>query len=653
MFIQVKLLNGFPEPLWYKIPAIMQSCAIGSIVQVPLRNRIESALVIRTQEQIPTISFIIKEIQGHETFPSDPHYMVFIEQLAHYYQIEPITLIKRIKQFLSQQATEKEIEIIENKTLAAVQLTLEQRNVCDFLFPFIKKPQFKPTVLHGVTGSGKTEVYKKLMLQAIENQKTTLLLLPEVSLALEFEQRLKKEFSDSIPFFSFHSATSTKNKKQLWQQLLDSKPIIIIGVHLPILMPIANLGLIIIDEEHEVGYQEKKHPKINTKEAALWRAKIAQIPVVLGSATPSLTTLYNVKTRSWNIFHLHQRFGGSFPQIKIVSLIEKKEYRKNFWITQELFQAISVCLQKKEQAIIFLNRRGFSFFVQCKNCSFVFSCLNCSVSMTLHKDNLLMCHYCGISCTQPTACSQCKVSGDSLLKKGIGTQQVVTILQTLFPQAHIGRADLDVTSKKKHWQQTVTDFSQGTLDILVGTQTITKGYHFPNVTLVGIIWADLNLHFPIYNAAETTLQQLIQVAGRAGRSHKASMVIVQTMVHHPIFSYINEIHYPEFYHHEIQTRQELNYPPSSRLVAIELKYKDAHIIDIESAKLAHHLRIHALHTEIQILGPTQPMVHTIKNIHCRKIYIKAPSMHKIYTLYATINPKQYQSSLFFTPNPLT
>lgn len=315
-----------------------------------------------------------------------------------------------------------------------------------------------------------------------------LLSLPEVSLALEFEQRLRKEFSETIPLFSFHSATSAKNKKIVWQQLLDGKPVVIIGVHLPVLMPIANLGLIIIDEEHEVGYQEKKHPKINTKEAALWRAKIAQIPILLGSATPSLATLYNVKTRGWDIFHLHQRFAGSFPQIKTVSLLEKKERRKNFWITQELSQALTTCLQKKEQAIIFLNRRGFSFFVQCKNCSFVFSCLNCSVSLTLHKDNLLICHYCGISCAQPTVCTQCKASADSLLKKGIGTQQVVSILQSLFPYARIGRADLDATSKKKHWQQTMADFSQGKLDILVGTQTITKGYHFPNVTLVGIIW---------------------------------------------------------------------------------------------------------------------------------------------------------------------
>jgi primosomal protein N' (replication factor Y) (superfamily II helicase) len=522
------------------------------------------------------------------------------------------------------------------------------------LIPAINESRYEPTLLHGVTGSGKTEVYIQLIIHAFNQGKTTILLLPEVTLSLQFERLLRSKLPEEIAIFGFHCASTAKNKKNLWRALVEQKPILIVGVHMPIMLPIAQLGLIIIDEEHEVGFQEKKHPKINTKEAALLRAYIAHIPILLGSATPSITSLYNVNHKNWALFELKNRFAGAFPTVKTVTLNDKKE-RRQFWISRELEHALIDRLHKKEQAIIYINRRGLCFFLQCSSCSFVFSCINCSVSLTPHKDGILYCHYCDYSLSSPSACPACKKNERSFIKKGIGTQQIVTILEKLLPKARIARADLDTTSQKKAWHETVEKFTQKELDILVGTQTITKGYHFPNVTLVGVIWADLNLNFPLYNASETTLQRLIQVAGRAGRQHHESLVIVQTMSDHPIFSYLNEIEYRSFYEHELENRALCNYPPFKRLVLIELKNIQESTLEQEALDCARTIRdyAHQKNLSVTILGPAQPLVSKIMNTHVRQMYLKGDSITELIILFKVAQHKKYASSLFFTPNPVT
>ena len=656
MFVQVRLLNGYSQSLLYQVPeTYSMTNLVGTIVAVPLRNRIEKAVVVQTLQEPPGNStFTIKEIAGIEPFPADPYYQNYITKLSHYYQTDPWYFNERLHYFLVQETKKerkkKTAQIIQSH-YKPITLTQEQQSVYDFAATFIDKPAYAPILLHGVTGSGKTEVYKSLILKAIAARKTVILLLPEVTLALQFERLMRKQLPEDVTIIGFHSATPASEKRALWQRLLKQEPTLIIGVHLPILLPVANLGLIIIDEEHEAGYQEKKHPKINTKDAAIWRAHGAQIPILLGSATPSISSLYNVKTKHWRMFQMKQRFTGILPTIQTVYLTDKKQ-RKNFWISEQLAKAIQDRLDNKEQTIIFLNRRGFSFFVQCKSCSYIFSCTNCSVSLTLHTDDLLTCHYCGIGMYQPTNCPQCKTT--DFLRKGIGTQQIVSILEKLFPQAKIGRADLDVTAKKKVWQQTVRDFEAGSLDILVGTQTITKGFHFPKVTLVGIIWADLNLNFPIFNASETTIQQLIQVAGRAGRASNRSTVIVQAMGEHPIFQYLNEIDYLTYYEQEIELRATVGYPPCMRLAELELKQADEHIVEREAHDIAMQLQSIAQQKQYSstILGPAKPPVSKIKNTHARKIYVKSESIEQIIALFCAVKKVPLHSKLFFTPNPL-
>jgi primosomal protein N' (replication factor Y) len=410
------------------------------------------------------------------------------------------------------------------------------------------------------------------------------------------------------------------------------------------------LGLIVVDEEHESGYQEKRHPKINTKEAALLRARQCNIPILMGSATPSIQSLFNVQHRDWKLFEITKRFSGSFPQMQVVSL--KNQYKRPYWwLSRELEVALTKKLAAGEQSIIFINRRGFSFFVQCAACGHICTCANCSVSLTLHEDGTMRCHYCNALAPEPKICPAC--TSPQLLKKGLGTQQVVAVLAKLFPQARIARADLDVTTNKKRWSETVGAMHARQIDILVGTQTITKGYHFPGVTLVGIVWADINLSLPAYNAAELTLQQLIQVAGRAGRATAESTVIVQTVLEHPLYQFLDERTYRAFYDYEIAYREKLRYPPYVRLAEIELRHPDEQQVLKDANACALLLRQAARQQGIQatLLGPAQPPVHKIRNTCLQRIYLKTATVQELHLLYAALANHPFTAHLSFTPNP--
>ncbi len=642
MYIQVLLLNGFEKPLWYQVPQQLRAVVVrGSLVQVPLQKRIEAALVTDVFYQLPPgITFALRDIASLATFPGDEKYNNYIEKIAAFYCLKPLYFYQRIRHFLSEK-TAQPVPVIAVQAapfVSDVVLTDEQERVVAATKPYIDSPSFHPVVVHGVTGSGKTEVYKNLLLHAWEQGKSVVLLLPEVSLAMRFEFLLQQAFPH-IPIFGFHSGSSPAKKKQLWEALHHDKPLLIVGVHLPMMLPIPRLGLIIIDEEHDQSFVDKKHPKINTKEMALWRAQLYGIPIMLGSATPSLSTLYNVQAHNWPLFSITKRFGGAFPLIKKVLLTDKsRQQGKYFWITKDLERGVADRLAKKEQVIIFINRRGYSFFVQCRDCGFIFTCKNCSVSLTYHEPAMLRCHYCDYSCPLPYACTGCKASGDALLKKGIGTQQVVHMFKTLFPKAVIERADLDSTKKKKAWQETAERMHRGEIDILIGTQSITKGYHFPEVTLVGVLWADANVHFPVYNAAEITLQQLIQVAGRAGRASQGGEVIVQLMHDHQLFDHADEQQYLTFAHDELAMRQLAGYPPYMRLASIELRHTMSVIIDADAQALAQALRdfVDEHNLSVKVLGPSFPVIARVQEQEIRHIVLKGGLFKQVHQvlLYA-------------------
>ncbi len=661
MYAQVLLLNGFEKPFWYKVPARLSTAMHeGCLVSVPLQKRYEAALVTNLFDALPAgTTFAIKEISDLGPFPGDQHYHAFVQTIARFYFLQPIYFYQRIRHFLKERHNVvQDVDVVpgavvNNASYDTISLTDEQQAVVDYLSPLITTPRFAPTLLHGVTGSGKTEVYKRLIRDAIAQKKTALLMLPEVTLAMQFELLLKQQMPEVV-IISFHSATKLTEKRELWQRLMKQEPFLIIGVHLPIVLPIANLGLIIIDEEHERGFQEKKHPKMNSKEIALWRAQRYGIPILLGSATPCLNSLYNVKYHGWRQFSITKRFAGVLPAIQKVILTQDKMRRKAFWVSRSLEAAIWDRLAKKEQIIIFLNRRGYSFFMQCKECGFIFQCPSCSVSLTLHigaapgSKSLLRCHYCDYHTPMPYACAGCKAPESALIKKGIGTQQVVQLFQELFPLAVIERADLDSTSKKRSWKKTVELFKAGKIDMLIGTQTITKGYHFPKVTLVGVLWADLNLHFPFYNAGEIALQQIIQVAGRAGRDCAGGKVIVQAVKDHPIFDYLDEQRYLTFCENEMVMREESFYPPFARLAMLEFKYTDVGQIDVDAQAVATAL--HQLNDQtgehVTILGPAYPVVHRIQNYEIRHIVLKAATFKQLHQLLSAAQKVAIMSDMF-------
>ena len=670
MYIKVRLLNGWTEPLVYKIPDSRDAeDIVGAVLSVPLQKRFELALVESVFSDASSYPYVIKEVDSRENLIYDPLYKKFIDAVCSYYALDPIMLYRRLIGFLKKK--EEDARVPEKASADAddsciPSLTDEQQSVYDGIVFFIRNTCYQPCVLYGVTGSGKTEAYCRLLIDNALLRRTGVMLVPEVSLAIRFTEFFKKRFSAQAPVFGFHSATSIKEKRALWEHVRVGTPVLIIGVHLPLLLPLKNLGLIIVDEEHDVGYQEKKYPKLNSKEIALLRAKTCDIPVVLGSATPSIATLYNVEHRGWKLFEMKQRFAGAFPRINTIKL-DPAQKRSRFWISKELEKAIADRLEKKEQILIFLNRRGHSFFVQCRDCGFIFRCTACSVALTYHENNLMRCHYCDYNRSLNTACAAC--SSKQLIKKGIGTQQVAMIIGDLFPQARVARADRDTTGSKKG-QKVLDDFAERRTDILVGTQTITKGYHFPGVTLVGILWADMHLGMPVYNATEVTLQQLVQTAGRAGRQSPDSLVIIQTVLEHELFNYVREENYRDFYAYEIKHRTELAYPPCARFAEIELRHECEDVVERdaqESVNFLHavldkkparaccaedifdSLRVYA----VSLSGPARPPVYKIKNVYIRKIYLKSHSMTAIASLYRRLKARGFESDLFFTPNPLS
>lgn len=331
MLIEVRLFNGVLKTLTYHVPEEFQNhIRPGSIVRVPLRNSVVSGLV-QEMRGSAAVSFKIRSILMLEPLPHDQLYPEFIKKIAIYYQIEPVHLWIRLKTFIEHKRSKKAQSVDDQMELTGVnQLTGEQQNVVDFISSFIKKPSFSATLLQGVTGSGKTEVYKRLMETAWHENKTTIFLLPDVSLALQFQKLLTAQLTMFGAVEGFHSGVSDRHKKRVWQRLINGDPLILVGVHQPVMLPVANLGLIIIDEEHDTGYQEKKHPKMNSKEVALLRARDYNIPILLGSATPSITSLYNTRERGWHFFEMKQRFAGSMPTIKIAPLIDKKSNAPTF-----------------------------------------------------------------------------------------------------------------------------------------------------------------------------------------------------------------------------------------------------------------------------------------------------------------------------------
>ncbi len=480
------------------------------------------------------------------------------------------------------------------------------------------------TLLHGITSSGKTEVYTKLIQEVLDKGKQVLFLLPEIALTTQIITRLQFYFGDQISVF--HSKYTMNERVEVWNNVLENKTKakIILGARSSIFLPFSNLGLIVVDEEHETCYKQfEPSPRYNARDAAIVLAKIHHAKVLLGSATPSLESYFNAQQNKYGFVELNKRFGNVLlPKIELIDVKEKhrkKEMKGHF--SDRLLKCIQEALNEKEQVILFQNRRGFSPVVECKTCGVSPQCPNCDVSLTYHKfKHELRCHYCNYQRPMPNNCGAC--GSNALDNKGFGTEQIELELKELFPDYKIGRMDLDTTRGKHGYQKIIGAFEAREIDVLVGTQMLSKGLDFDNVSLVGILNADTMLNFPDFRAHERAYQMMVQVSGRAGRSKKQGNVAIQTYnPYHQILQQVSTTNFGEMYKEQLQERWQYKYPPYYRLIKITLKHKDYNRVDTGVNWLTK-----ALQNSFgeYVLGPTAPAVSRIRNQYIKNIVIKIP-----------------------------
>jgi len=515
---------------------------------------------------------------------------------------------------------EDRIPYVPSTFKSEIKLSLKQKEAFDSL-----EKQFKNqdvVLLEGVTSSGKTEVYFDLMEQVLAKNKQVLYLLPEISLTSQMIHRLQDRFGSKVVVY--HSKFSIHERVEVWNNIIkkQEKAQIVLGARSSVFLPFRNLGLIIVDEEHESSFKQfDPAPRYHARDTAIVLGKIQGAKVMLGSATPSIETRFNVERKKYGYAQLKARFGGILmPRIECIDLKEahrKKEMTGFF--SKELITAIKSVLENNKQVILFQNRRGYAPVMECFTCGHIPQCTNCDVTLTYHQYNQqLRCHYCGYHIAKPISCSAC--GSNSLNVKGMGTQQIEEQVNELFPEYQVARMDWDSTRGKRSFDNIIDSFTQGKVQILVGTQMLTKGLDFKKVALVGVLNADPLLNFPEFRAHERSFQMLSQVAGRSGRFKEQGQVLIQSYTpEHPVLLQVINNDYEKLFSTQLRERKEYQYPPFFRLIRITLKSKDYHQVDQASQWL-----VNALNLSLQgsVLGPVDPTIARVRNLYHKQLLIK-------------------------------
>ncbi len=504
---------------------------------------------------------------------------------------------------------------LENiKPLSAVQ----QDAYNQIRFSFLKK---NVTLLHGITSSGKTEIYIHLIRQALEQKKQVLYLLPEIALTVQIMQRLQHVFGNRLGIY--HSKYSDAERVEIWQKQLSANPYdVILGARSAVFLPFQNLGLVIIDEEHETSYkQQDPMPRYHARSTAIILAQMFGAKTLLGTATPSLETYHYAKTGKYGLVELFQRYQGiELPEIQVVD-IKDLQHRKMMHgpFSPLLLNKVREALERGEQAILFQNRRGYAPLIECKQCGWVPHCQHCDVSLTFHRNlNQLTCHYCGYTYQVPTECPACGCK--DLQTRGYGTEKVEAEVRDIFPEARIARMDLDTTRSRSAYERIISDFSAGRTNLLIGTQMISKGLDFDKVSVVGILNADTMLNYPDFRAYEHAFMMMSQVSGRAGRKGKRGLVILQTKSPDlPVIQQVVRNDYPAFYRSLIAERQQFHYPPYFRLIYVYLKHRNDNVVETAGIEMGSRLR---QWFGVRVLGPDKPGVAKVKSLSIRKLVLK-------------------------------
>lgn len=495
-----------------------------------------------------------------------------------------------------------------------IELTNDQKKV----LKQIKYNQFKPYLIYGVTGSGKTEVYMRIIENVLKERKEAIVLVPEISLTPQFVDIFKKRFGSKVAVL--HSRLSDGEKYDEWRKIEKKEVSIVVGARSAIFAPFTNIGTIIIDEEHSSTYKQENNPKYNAIDIALYRAKKYNIPVILGSATPSIESFTRAKLGAYELCIMDKRVNESYPMVYLVDMADEIK-KGNRILSKVLRDKIEEKLKNDEQVIILLNRRGYSTISTCKNCGYTDKCPNCDIPLTYHKtSNTMRCHYCGYGKARLLVCPECK--SKDINSFGMGTEKLEQYIKVEFEKAKVIRMDIDTTSTKGSHERIVNAFKNGEYNILIGTQMIAKGLDFPKVTLVGVINGDASLNIPDFRSAERTFQLLNQVSGRAGRSDLKGEVIIQGFnIDHYSIKKACSNDYLGFYDEELNIRRILKYSPYYNLCLIKIKNKDYDLALTEANKIINHLKQKNL-KDVIVLGPSSSIIPKINNIYNIQIIVK-------------------------------
>lgn len=554
------------------------------------------------------------------------------------------TLLK--KNILLEEKEENYRYNLINEEKIKFNLNEEQQKVYKEIFNFINTNE--TFLLYGVTGSGKTNVYMKVIEDVIKNNKTAILLVPEISLTPQIIKRFTSYFSNIAVL---HSGLSDGEKYDEWRKINEGKVNIVIGARSAIFAPLKNIGVIIIDEEHSQTYKQENNPRYNAIDIVKERCKYHNCPLILGSATPSLESFARAKKNVYKLLELKNRYNNNtMPKVEIIDM--NKEFKKaSGYFSNTLIDQIKETLERKEQVILFLNRRGYSSFLTCSSCGYVEKCPNCDISLTYHKSsNMLRCHYCGYATKRKKLCPKCQ---EEFKDYGIGTEKVEEELKSLIKDAKIIRMDVDTTTTKNAHGKIINSFLEEKYNILVGTQMIAKGLDFPNVTLVGVLNADIGLNFPDFRSSETTFSLLNQVLGRSGRGNKEGKVLIQTFnPEHYAITYTKNHDYLGFYNEEMKIRKILKYPPYYYICSIKIISKDYNLASKSSYDVVNYLKQN-IKNEI-ILGPSVCNVFKLNNNYRFQIIIKYKDVNNILEYLTNIehhyfNKKDIKVEIDFNP----
>ena len=595
----------------YEIPSeLVDICIVGKRVGVKLRNSNKTGFIISISENTPPYktkeidSVIDKDILFTKT------QMELAKWMSSYYLCSFGEALSTIlpSALESGNIYNEEIDNIEELST----LNDEQKLVADEIGEHINTSKSITSCIFGITGSGKTEVYKHLCKKALDIGKMSLILVPEISLTPQTIGHFKRNFGSNLAIM--HSHLNPKERFAYYKKIQNNETNIILGARSAIFCPPEKLGIIIIDEEHENTYKSDDTPRYHARQVALKISKMQSIPVVLGSATPSIETMYYAKKGIFKLYYLKKRHGKhQKPDIRIIDM--KKDINKKKLISPPLFEALKDRLDKEQQSLIFLNKRGYASFILCPECGYVKYCPNCNVTLTYHHgEKFLLCHYCNHQEEVPDICPECGY--DKIKYSGIGTEKVLEVFKKHFDTANIDRMDADTTKRKGAHEKIIKAMEKGNIDILIGTQMITKGLHIPNISLVGVLLADISLNIPDFRSAERTFNLLAQVAGRAGRGQHKGEIIVQTHnPNHSAIKYLKEVDYESFYNHEIEIRSMYSYPPFARFVRLVFRSiseegvaKDCH----SSYRIIKKISSTITEEKIEIFGPSPCPLEKIK-----------------------------------------